>query len=81
MKSMKRYGTILDVFWKDGSPFYEKFKELNLEHVIELACGRGRHVPFYVDKSKKVTLVDILQENIQQIIKRHLQIHRMVEVL
>lgn len=39
MKSMKRYRTILDVFWKDGSPFYEKFKELNLENVIELACG------------------------------------------
>ena len=60
----------LDVFWKDGSPFYEKFKELNLGNVIELACGRGRHVPFYVDKSKKVTLVDILQENIDICKKR-----------
>lgn len=32
----------LDVFWKEDSPFYEEFKKLNRENVIELACGRGQ---------------------------------------
>lgn len=54
----------VDVFWKDGSPFYRYFKELDLDRVIELACGRGRHVPFYMGQAGEITLVDILEENI-----------------
>lgn len=52
------------LFWKEDTPFYKYFKELDLENVIELACGRGRHLPYYHDKAGKVTLVDILAENI-----------------
>lgn len=54
----------LDVFWGGESPFYAYFKELDLNNVIELACGKGRHVPYYADKSGNITLVDILDKNI-----------------
>jgi ubiquinone/menaquinone biosynthesis C-methylase UbiE len=40
------------------------FCQLDLSNVIELACGRGRHVPHYIDKSGEITLVDILDKNI-----------------
>lgn len=54
----------LDVFWKEESPFYRMFRQLDLTDVIELACGRGRHVPKYMGNAGRVTLVDILQKNI-----------------
>lgn len=53
----------VDVFWDEKSVFYQFFRKLDLNNVIELACGRGRHVPYYIDKAGKVTLVDILEEN------------------
>lgn len=55
----------VDVFWSQESPFYQYFKELNLNNVIELACGHGRHVPHYIDKAVQITLVDILEENME----------------
>lgn len=54
----------INVFWSENSPFYEQFKQLDLKNVIELACGRGRHVPHYMHEAGHVTLVDILDENI-----------------
>lgn len=54
----------INVFWGESSPFYEQFKQLNIKNVIELACGRGRHVPHYLHEAGQVTVVDILQENI-----------------
>ena len=54
----------LAVFWNTESPFYMRFKQLDLENVIELACGRGRHVPEYINSAEHITLVDILQKNI-----------------
>lgn len=55
---------LLSVFWGKGSVFKRLFQELDLSNVIELACGRGRHVPNYIESSGHVTLVDILQKNI-----------------
>lgn len=54
----------LDVFWNEKSDFKKLFDKLDLTNVIELACGRGRHVQKYIDKAEKITLVDILQKNI-----------------
>lgn len=54
----------LAIFWDSSSPFYQNFSKLNLTNVIELACGRGRHVPQYISGANQVTLVDILPENI-----------------
>lgn len=54
----------LKEFWGAGSDFKKYFQRLDLTNVIELACGRGRHVPHYIDVAKDVTLVDILPQNI-----------------
>lgn len=54
----------LEVFWGDKSPFKSLFDRLNISNVVELACGRGRHVPQYMDKAKSIVLVDILEKNI-----------------
>lgn len=51
-------------FWDDESVFKKMFMHLDLENVIELACGRGRHVPQYIAGAGTITLVDILAKNI-----------------
>lgn len=54
----------LDIFWSDKSPFKQLFDKLDVTSVVELACGRGRHVPQYMNKANAIILVDILQKNI-----------------
>ena len=51
------------VFWESHSLFYQDFQKLDLKNVIELACGRGRHVSHYLKLAGRITLVDILEEN------------------
>lgn len=60
----------MDVFWAEHSDFFPLFDQLDLTKVIELACGRGRHVRKYIDKTADVTLVDILDKNIDFCRKR-----------
>lgn len=55
----------LDVFWNKDAYFRKYFDQLDLENVVELACGRGRHVPQYIEKAGHITLVDILEKNIE----------------
>lgn len=56
-------------FWggagEENSGILKMFKQLDLTNVIELACGRGRHVEKYINMAEKVTLVDILEKNIK----------------
>lgn len=54
----------LDTFWSQESMFKQLFDKMDISNVIELACGKGRHVGRYIEKAGHVTLVDILQENI-----------------
>lgn len=54
----------IDIFWSQNSEFYQMFQKLDTTNIIELACGRGRHVLKYFDKAEQITLVDILQKNI-----------------
>lgn len=54
----------MNVFWNESSAFYKMFCRLDLDNVIELAVGRGRHVPMYEQKANHIVLVDILQKNI-----------------
>lgn len=54
----------LNTFWGEDSIFYKMFKKLDLDNVIELAAGRGRHVRMYEQEAKHIVLVDILQKNI-----------------
>ncbi len=58
-------GEGLNVFWNKESPFYKMFVKLDLSNVIELACGQGRHVKKYIEQAGKITLVDILNNNLE----------------
>lgn len=40
------------------------FQKFDISRVIELACGHGRHVQNYFHKAEEITLVDVLQKNI-----------------
>lgn len=53
------------VFWGNDSVFHQMFNRLDTTDIVELACGRGRHVPHYVDQANHITLVDILDKNIE----------------
>ena len=61
----------MDVFWGEDTVFYKMFKQLDLENVIELAVGRGRHVKMYEPKAKHIVVVDILQKNIDYCKERY----------
>lgn len=60
----------LNIFWGEKTKFYDMFKKLDLESVVELACGRGRHVQKYQHKAGRITLVDILDKNIEFVKER-----------
>lgn len=55
----------LSRFCGKETSFYRLFQKLDLENVIELACGRGRHLQNYIERAQTVTLVDILDKNIE----------------
>lgn len=55
----------LDTFWGEHSPFRRLFDKLDASYIVELACGRGRHVPQYMDRAEHIVVVDILEKNIQ----------------
>lgn len=60
----------INIFWDEKSEFYQYFKKLDLTDTIEIACGRGRHVPQYVNLANRITLVDVLEKNIEYCKKR-----------
>lgn len=62
--------TNLQTFWSEDSIFYQMFSKLDLTKVVELACGRGRHVPKYINNAQEIVLVDILETNIDICKKR-----------
>ena len=55
----------LKPFWSQGSPFLRMFDRLNLENVVELACGHGRHTEQALGQMGTVTLVDVNASNIE----------------
>jgi hypothetical protein len=61
----------LNIFWGNDSIFFSMFQKLDLQNVIELACGEGRHVSKYIDRAGHVTLVDILKNNLDVCRKRY----------
>src|SRR5690606_19763180 len=54
----------LGVFWGDGSVFRLWFEDLDLTDTLELACGHGRHSAQIIESVGSLTLVDILESNI-----------------
>jgi len=60
-------------FWNAGSVFKKLFDNLDLTHVVELACGHGRHSAQIQDTADKLTLLDINQTNVDYCSKRFAQ--------
>ena len=52
----------MNVFWDKESVIYKMFCKLDLDNVLQLAAGRGRHVQMYEAKANYIVLVDILQK-------------------
>lgn len=53
------------VFWGDNRIFKCLFDQLDLTSVVELSCGHGRHAEKVAPLARKLTLVDIVPENIE----------------
>lgn len=58
--------SMTDAFWKPGSVFREQFEELNLDTILEIACGKGRHTAQIASRCRLIyaadTSVDALAE-------------------
>ncbi len=56
------------LFWSEKHPFFPFFKQLDLTHLLELACGHGRHSEFVLEhfegQVESLVMMDILQSNI-----------------
>jgi SAM-dependent methyltransferase len=52
------------LFWNDETPFRKFFDQLDLDTVLELACGHGRHSAKVAPQCGRLILMDIFQENI-----------------
>jgi ubiquinone/menaquinone biosynthesis C-methylase UbiE len=66
------------VFWNEDRPFRRFFERLDLESVLELACGHGRHAEQMSARAGKLILMDVLPENIDAC-KRRLAARKNVE--
>ncbi len=53
------------IFWSQRSKFPQFFNQLDLDSVIELGCGHGRHAEVIQNKVGKLYLMDVLQENVE----------------
>ena len=54
----------LEPFWGTQSAFLELFNQLNLDAVVDLACGRGRHTAQFIERAGHVSLIDYNESNI-----------------
>jgi ubiquinone/menaquinone biosynthesis C-methylase UbiE len=48
----------MDLFWKEGTIFFRLFRQLNPDHLLEIASGTGRHSFMIADKIKHLYLLD-----------------------
>lgn len=60
----KRAEEWLSTFWGEGSPYLAQFRQLDLTAVVELACGHGRHSGQILRQTGSLTLVDLVESNL-----------------
>jgi ubiquinone/menaquinone biosynthesis C-methylase UbiE len=57
------------LFWAEDGAFMPMFRQLDLAHLLELACGHGRHseriLSRFEAQLESFTIMDILESNIQ----------------
>ncbi|HXP23386.1 MAG TPA: class I SAM-dependent methyltransferase [Candidatus Sulfotelmatobacter sp.] len=66
----ERAEPFVHVFWNDGTVFRRLFDELELDSVLELACGHGRQSAQLVERAQKLVLMDVIEENVEFCKKR-----------
>ncbi len=54
----------IKTFWGPDSVFRKCFERLDLQNVVEIGCGRGRHAAQCLDRISQITLVDINETNL-----------------
>lgn len=54
------------LFWDENTEFRRQFNKLDLTNAVELACGHGRHSIRVASMAKKLTLVDIFEDNLNK---------------
>ncbi|MCF7997276.1 MAG: class I SAM-dependent methyltransferase [Chromatiaceae bacterium] len=52
------------LFWDEGTLFRQRFSMLQLDTVVELACGHGRHAEQILDQCGQLILMDVFNENL-----------------
>jgi SAM-dependent methyltransferase len=56
------------LFWSEDQSFLPLFRQLDLSHLLELACGHGRHGEYVLthfgEQVKSFVMMDILQSNV-----------------
>ena len=53
------------IFWDENTLFRRLFDLLDLSSVVELSCGHGRHSERVAQMTKRLTLVDIFDANLE----------------
>lgn len=52
------------IFWDENSPFRRFFNKLNLDYVVELDCGHGRHSEIVAAQAHKLIVFDVFESNL-----------------
>jgi ubiquinone/menaquinone biosynthesis C-methylase UbiE len=55
----------IELFWGEKTIFRKLFSRLELDTVIELACGHGRHSELIAASCSKLILMDVIKENVE----------------
>lgn len=62
------------LFWSGHLPFRRLFDQLDITHLVELACGRGRHSEYVMrnlrPKVRTITCLDLLASNVDSTARR-----------
>lgn len=55
---------LLDIFWGPDSRFRDAFVQLDLSSTLEIACGHGRHAAQTAELGGRLTVLDVVKENL-----------------
>jgi len=63
---------LIKIFWSEEGLFRPRFDQLDLTAIVDLACGHGRHTAQFAERAGRVTLVDVVQGNLDACQQRFL---------
>jgi ubiquinone/menaquinone biosynthesis C-methylase UbiE len=68
------------LFWAEGTPFKTCFDRLDMDRVLELACGHGRHSERIAPLAAELLLLDVFENNLN-ICRQRLDQHQGIELI